>query len=109
MVRIVVLTVAITLISASPGFAQSFSDSSGRTRPVPSQRLDLSAKAAGLDKNIPAAASSSTVLPAVPAPRAPQTKRSVWKSPWPYAVIGAALVAGLYIAYRDSDGIGGGY
>jgi hypothetical protein len=108
MVRIVALTVALTLLSASAGFAQSFGDTPGRGRPVPSQKLDLSAKAAGLEKTTPATA-SSIVIPAAPLPRAPQTKRSVWKSPWPYAIIGAALVAGLYFAYRDTDPAGDGY
>ena len=108
MVRVIALAVAITLFTATPGFAQSFSSSPGSTRPVPTQKLDLSAKAAGLEKITPAAAPAAVALPA-PASRTPQTKRSSWKSPWPYAIIGAALVAGLYIAYRDSDGLGGGY
>ena len=103
MVRVVALFVAVTLFLASPAFAQSFKSTSSHAQP-PSARIDLSARAAGIDTM--AAAPDAVKKPAATA-AAPRTqiKKSFWKTPWPY-VIGVAVIAIVAIAY---SGDGGGY
>ena len=67
-------------------------------------RFDFSAKAAGISEMV------AMVKPS-PAPvlaRAQQTnptKKSFWKSPWPYVIIGGAIAVGAIIA-MSGDGSG---
>ena len=103
MVRVVALFVAVTLFLASPAFAQSFKSTSSHTQP-PSARIDLSARAAGIDAMTaaPDAVKKAAVAPAA-APRT-QIKKSFWKTPWPY-IIGVAVIAIVAVAYSgDGDG-----
>jgi len=104
MVRVVALFVAVTLVLASPAFAQSFKSTSSQARPA-SVRIDLSAKAAGIDEM--AAAPDAVKKPAAAEASATRTqiKKSFWKSPWPY-IIGISVIAIVAIAY---SGDGGGY
>jgi len=104
MVRVVALFVAVTLFVASPAFAQSFKSTSSHAQP-PSVRIDLSARAAGIDTM--AAAPDAIKKPAATAAAGTRTqiKKSFWKTPWPY-VIGVAVIAIVAIAY---SGDGNGY
>jgi len=104
MVRVVALFVAVTLFLASPAFAQSFNSTSSHAQP-PSARIDLSARAAGIDTM--AAAPHEVTKAAVAAAAAPRTqvKKSFWKTPWPY-IIGVSVIAIVAIAY---SGDGSGY
>jgi hypothetical protein len=70
-------------------------------------RFDFSAKAAGIEAMVKAD-SARPSLAAVPA-RAPQantTKKSFWKTPWPYVIAAGVVVAGVLIA---TSGDGNGY
>ena len=104
MVRVVALFMAVTLFLASPAFAQSFKSTPSQAQPL-AARIDLSAKAAGIDTMI--VASDAARKPAAAAATAPRTqvKKSFWKTPWPY-VIGISIIAIVAIAY---NGDGGGY
>ena len=103
MVRVVALFVAVTLFLASPAFAQSFKSTSSHAQPQ-AARIDLSAKAAGIDAMV--IASHDVKKSAAPAAGTPaQVKKSFWKTPWPY-VIGVSIIAIVAIAY---SGDGGGY
>jgi hypothetical protein len=76
--------------------------------PESKPRFDFSARAAGIEALVKAD-QARPLLAAVPA-RAPQgttTKKSFWKTPWPYVIIGgAAAIAGIVIA---TSGNGDGY
>ena len=104
MVRAVALFVAVTLFLASPAFAQSFKSTPSASQQA-SPRIDLSAKAAGIETM--AAAPDTMKKPAAANATAArsQIKKSFWRSPWPY-VIGVAVIAIVAIAY---SGDGGGY
>jgi hypothetical protein len=104
MVRVVALFVAVTLVFASPALAQSFKSTSSHAQP-PATRIDLSARAAGID-TMAAAPHTITKRAVTAAAGTPtQVKKSFWKTPWPY-VIGVAVIAIVAIAY---SGDGGGY
>jgi hypothetical protein len=108
MVRVVALFVAVMFLLASPAFAQSFKSTSTQTQP-PAVKLNLSAKAAGIDAIAAAAVRDAGKLAPRPASSMPSAaKRSFWKGPWPYVMIGAAVAIGLAIAY-SGDGSGSGY
>ena len=100
MVRVVALFVAATLAVASPAFAQSFTTRPSSHVQPPAVRIDLSAKAAGIDTM--AAAPRSVKKPAVAAAAATrvQTKRSFWKSPWLYAAVVGVIIV-VAVAYSD--------
>lgn len=102
MVRFVTLFLAVMFVSASPAFAQSFKSQSSHAQP-PAVKLDLSAKAAGLDR-IEAPPSREAGKPAARSANSTQAaaKKSIWKGPWPYVAIAAAVVV-LAIS------LGGGY
>ena len=104
MVRVIALFVAVTICMASPAFAQSFKSPAAQSQPA-SPRIDLSAKAAGIDRM--AAAPDNMMKPAAAAAGTTRTqiKKSFWKSPWPY-IIGVSVIAIVAIAY---SGDGGGY
>ena len=103
MVRVVALFVAVTLVLASPAFAQSFKTTSSHAQPA-AARIDLSAKAAGIDTMV--TASDAVTKPVAAKAGTPaQVKKSFWKSPWPY-IIGVSVIAIVAIAY---SGDGGGY
>jgi hypothetical protein len=107
MVRVVALFVTVMFALSSPAFAQSFKSTSPQTQPS-AVKLNLSARAAGLDTIAAAAvrdAGKHELRPATATPSA--GKKSFWKGPWPYVLIGAAVAVGLAIAY--SGGSGGGY
>jgi hypothetical protein len=104
MVRVVALFVAVTLFLASPAFAQSFKSTSSHAQP-PSARIDLSAKAAGIDTMATAPDAVKKPAAASAAGTRAQIKKSFWKTPWPY-VIGVAVIAIVAIAY---SGDGSGY
>jgi hypothetical protein len=66
-------------------------------------RVDFSAKAAGIQALVKAEADTATtrlarVTAAVPVPQATTSKKSFWKTPWPYVIIGGAIAAGVLIA-----------
>jgi len=104
MVRVVALFVAVTLVLASPAFAQSFKSTSSHAQP-PSARIDLSARAAGIDTMAAAPDAVTKATVAAAAGTRTQIKKSFWKSPWPY-IIGISVIAIVAIAY---SGDGNGY
>ena len=58
-------------------------------------KFDFSAKAAGIEALV-----KSAPRPA----RQTTTKKSFWKTPWPYVIIGGAVAAGVIIASKNGDG-----
>lgn len=58
--------------------------------------FDFSAKAAGI----------GAIVKSSPRPvrQATTTKKSFWKTPWPYVIIGGAVAAGVIIAAASGDG-----
>jgi hypothetical protein len=99
MVRVVALFVAVTLFLASPAFAQSFASTSspGRAATV---RIDLSAKAAGIDTMAAAPRPVKRPAAADAAATRKQTKGAFWKSPWLYAAIVGVIIV-VAVAYSD--------
>jgi hypothetical protein len=99
MVRVVALFVAATLAVASPAFAQSFTTRPSSHAQPPVVRIDLSARAAGIDAM--ASAPRSVKKPAVAAAGTrTQVKRSFWKSPWLYAAVVGVIIV-VAVAYSD--------
>jgi hypothetical protein len=107
MTRALVLALAITVLFASPGFAQSPSaPPTAAAKPPAVARTDFSARAAGIDKMTAARTRPENA----PAPRPAQNGqqgtggRSFWKTPWPYVII-AGVAATVLIAAGDGDGL----
>ena len=92
-------------------FALSFGATRARAAAEPDSKpkFDFSARAAGIEAMVKAdvARPSLAVVPAR-APQATTTKKSFWKSPWPYLITAGVVVAGVLIA-TSGDGNGGVY
>ena len=109
--RVIAAIAAALLLVPSTAFAQSERNATDKPSNTATARVDFSARAAGLDRipdtdarvakaERPARASERT--PSNP----PQTKRSFWKSPWPYVIVAAGVGIALAVKYA---GDGGGY
>lgn len=109
---IAALSAAALALAATPAFAQSFAPAPASRDAGNGARVDLSARAAGLDKMIEKDARTSTngdAARAADEKKAPQsTKRSFWKTPWPYVIAGAIIVIAV-VASNGGVGGGGGY
>src|SRR5262249_33799329 len=100
MKRVVVLSLVFSLFAASAW-------ASPPDPPKPSApAIDLSTKAAGLT-GMPAQPNRFEVTMARTEAARTQGKRSVWKSPWPYVVIGAVVAVVVVVANKNSSGGGG--
>ena len=110
MVRVVAFFVALMFFSASSGFAQSFKAPSAQAQP-PAVKIDLSARAAGIDAMAASAALKDTKPAArsMNVPRTP-TKRSFFKSPLFYVIVAGVAATVIIVAAKGgySDN-GSGY
>ena len=102
MVRVVVMFVAVLYLSAATGFAQSVKEIT--TQPAAgsatkqAQKLDVSAKAAGLDR-IAAGERSAVKSTTTPAPRAMSKRNKI-------LIISAAVLAAVIVGIAVSGGYG---
>jgi hypothetical protein len=110
MKRILTAALVLSLLGVTPAFAAG----PGASSPSASAKtvtVDSLVKSAGLDQIV--ADQSRTMArrdlfaASIAAPRAPQQKKSFWKTPWPYVIIGGVVAAGVIIA--TSGGSGSGY
>ena len=85
------LLVPVLLLSfgAVPAFAAG--------EPQSKPTYDFSAKAAGIAAMVKSAP--------MPPRQANPTKKSFWKTPWPYLIIGGAVAAGVIIASKSDGGV----
>ena len=79
-------------LSLSFGAMRAFAAGEPDSKP----KFDFSAKAAGIEAMVKSAP--------LPARQATTTKKSFWKTPWPYVIIGGAVAAGVIIASKNGDG-----
>ena len=112
MKKVLALVTVVSLLIPSAALASPSDESSKTTTPT----LNLKAQgiqAAADHARLTAAeqpARHVAAAPSIPTPAARQNgKKSFWKSPWPYVIIGAAVVVGVLIAsggYGDDGGSG---
>lgn len=111
MKKVLALVTVVSLLIPSAAFASSSDESSKTTTPT------LNLKAQGIQAAADHARLTAADRPArdvavssTPAPASRQNgKKSFWKTPWPYVIIGAAVVVGVLIAsggYGDGEGSG---
>lgn len=112
MKKVLALVTVVSLLIPSAAFANPSDESSKTTTPT------LNLKAQGIQAAADHARLTAAEKPArdvavassTPAPASRQNgKKSFWKTPWPYVIIGAAVVVGVLIAsggYGDGDGSG---
>jgi hypothetical protein len=109
MKRVLVLVTALSLLIPSAALASSSDESSKNTAPALSLKAQGIQAAAAHARAVTAEqqARSIVVAPNTPAPA--QNGRSFWKSPWPYVIIGAAVVVAVVAAkggYGNGEGSG---
>ena len=111
MKKVLALVTVVSLLIPSAAFANPSDESSKTTTPT------LNLKAQGIQAAADHARLTAAEQPArdvtiasTPAPASRQNgKKSFWKTPWPYVIIGAAVVVGVLIAsggYGDDGGSG---
>jgi hypothetical protein len=96
----------IVVFSLSLGVAPAFA----AAEPDSQAKFDFSAKAAGIEALVKAEKADlsrpSRALVPARARQANPTKKSFWKSPWPYVIAAGVVIAGVLIA---TSGDGSGY
>ncbi len=110
MKQVMVFVVLVTLVVASPAFAAG-NESSAAPAPSTVTTHDFSARAAGLDRlaretegkkddaRAPAARAGA------PAPAQAAGGKSIWKTPWPYVIAAAVVVAVVAVGQNSEGGI----
>ena len=107
MKRTLGIALVVSILGATPAFAAGPDPA-----PVTSKTVTLGSlvKSADLDRIVAdqsKAMARRDLFAASVAPRAPMQKKSFWKTPWPYVIIGGVVAAGVIIA--TSGGSGSGY
>ena len=105
MKRVVSFVVVVTLLAASPALAagpDSNPPGPSLARAPVTMKYDFSAKAAGLDRMPTAPARQGATSPA---PAQPTEKKSFWKTPWPYVIGGAAVIALVVVSQNTEGGL----
>ena len=83
----------VVVFALSFGATRAFAAGEPDSKP----KFDFSARAAGIEAMVKSAP--------MPARQATTTKKSFWKTPWPYVIAGGAIIAGVLIA-KGGDGNG---
>jgi hypothetical protein len=100
MKRVVIGTFVLALL---PTFgARAFAAGEPDSKP----KFDFSARAAGIEALVKADVGRPSLATSLArAPQATSTKKSFWKTPWPYVIAGGLVVAGVLIG-KSGDGNG---
>ena len=106
MKKVLALVTVLSLLIPSVALA-SPADESSKTPTLASTLKAQGMQAAAEHARLTATAKPARDLKAAPSTPAPaQNGRSFWKTPWPYVIIGAAVVVGV-IAAKGGYGNGG--
>jgi hypothetical protein len=112
MKRVLALVTVLSLLIPSAAFANPADESTKTTTTTPTLNLKAQGIQAAADHARMTAADTpgreATIARSAPASRQ-NGKKSFWKTPWPYVIIGAAVAIGVLVAsggYGDGEGSG---